>query len=150
MSLQILFDSRNDYSQDMISHDNRSTNRRRPAVIGVACILVIAVLALVHRTPRSPNWTLVAGRIQDTRIVADRGLETKAGGQLTWRAEYKVGYTVAGREYSVWTDSGVRGDSEPDVRLALPQFSPSCQVTYNPGNPEKSFADCRSKPGRMS
>jgi len=89
------------------------------------------------------KWRLTPGSIQDTRIVADHGIETKWGGELMWKAEYRVAYSVASREYAVWADSGIRGESEAGVRLALPQSRPSCRVRYNPKKPEASIADCR-------
>jgi hypothetical protein len=110
----------------------------------VACALVVALLALLHRSQgEAVKWPLVQGNIQDTRIVADHALETKWGGQVTWKAEYKVAYLVASREYAVWADSGIRGESEAGVRLALPQSLPSCRVQYNPKKPGESVADCR-------
>jgi hypothetical protein len=51
------------------------------------------------------KWSLVPGTIQDTRIIPDHGLETKWGGELTWKAEYRVDYSVRSRNYAVWTDS---------------------------------------------
>jgi hypothetical protein len=48
--------------------------------------------------------------------------------QITWRADYKVAYTVATREYWVWADSGIRGQIEDDVRLALQRTRPTCRV----------------------
>lgn len=116
----------------------------------MAWVLAIALSAMLKRLTRTPRWQLAAGKIQDTRIVADHATELKWGGQLTWKAEYRVAYTVDDREYSVWTDSGVRGDSEADVRLALPRLRPPCQVRYNPQRPEESLADCRSKEGGAS
>jgi hypothetical protein len=89
------------------------------------------------------KWSLVLGTIQDTRIIPDHGLETKWGGELTWRAEYRVDYSVASRNYAVWADSGIRGESETGIRLALPQSRPQCRVRFNPKKPEESIADCR-------
>jgi hypothetical protein len=106
------------------------------------CVFIVALVAFLHRGSRTAEWQLVHGTIQDTRIVADHVLQTKWGGQVTWRAEYKVAYAVATREYSVWADSGIRGDSEADVRLALPKARLACQVRYNPQKPEASVADC--------
>lgn len=116
----------------------------------MAWVLVIALSATLKRLTRRPRWQLAAGRIQDTRIIADHATETGWGGELMWKAEYRVAYTVVGHEYAVWTDSGVRGNSEADVRLALPRFRPPCQVKYNPRRPEESLADCRSKQGGAS
>ena len=82
------------------------------------------------------------GNIQDIRIVADHAIETKWGGQLTWKAEYRVVYFAANREYSLWTDSGIRGENEGDVRLTLPKEYPRCYVRYNPKKPEESAAEC--------
>jgi hypothetical protein len=62
--------------------------------------------------------------------VADHVLQTKWGGELTWKAEYRVAYLVGNREYGVWADSGLRGDSEASMQLALLHPRPSCQVQY--------------------
>jgi hypothetical protein len=76
------------------------------AIVQVAavCALILALLAFLHRGPREAERPLVYGTIQDTRMVADHALQTKWGGQVTWRADYKVAYAVATREYLVWAD----------------------------------------------
>jgi hypothetical protein len=111
--------------------------------VAAVCTLILALLVFLHRGPREAERPLVYGTIQDTRIVADHALQTKWGGQVTWRADYKVAYAVATREYSVWTDSGIRGQSEDDVRLALPRSRPICRVRYNAKKPEASVVECR-------
>lgn len=118
-------------------------NVRATVVFAAVCVLTVALLTFLHRSSRAAEWPRVRGTIQDTRIVADHALQTYWGGQITWRAEYKVAYAVATREYSVWADSGIRGQSEADVRLALPRTRPACRVRYNPQKPEASIADCR-------
>jgi len=116
---------------------------RATALFVIASVLVVALFALLHRGSEEMQWSLVRGTIQDTRIIPERGLETKLGGELTWKAEYRVDYSVAGRNYGAWADSGIRGESETGIRLALPQSRPSCRVRYNPNKPEESIADCR-------
>ena len=108
-----------------------------------AVIAIVAVLAAVFFRGRETKRAFVPGVIQDTRVVADHGWETKWGSQLTWKAEYKVAYVVAGHEYTVWGDSGIRADSEADVRLALPPIRPPCQVRYDRAKPNLSVANCR-------
>jgi Protein of unknown function (DUF3592) len=130
-------------SKAMARRGEWTINVRATVVFVVVCLLMAALLAFLQRGSRSAEWPRVHGTIQDTRIVADHALQTYWGGQVTWRAEYKVAYAVATREYSVWADSGIRGQSEADVRLALPQARPACRVRYNPGKPEVSVADCR-------
>jgi hypothetical protein len=105
--------------------------------------LVVFLFALLHQGPEAVKWALVQGDIQDTRIVADHAIQTKWGGELTWKAEYRVVYFAASREYALWADSGIRGESEAGVRLALPKSPPSCRVRYNPKRPEQSVAHCR-------
>jgi len=104
--------------------------------------LVIVLLAFVFRERREPRWSRAQGTIQDTRIVADSGWESPAGGQLTWKAEYKVAYFVRGREYVVWIDSGIREESEAGVRLTLPHSHPPCRVEYDVLRPQRSVGDC--------
>jgi hypothetical protein len=111
--------------------------------IAVVCVLVVAGLALLRRDQEAACWKLVRGEIQDTRVVADHAVETKWGGELTWEAEYRVVYFVTNREYAQWADSGIRGESEAAVRLALPQPKLPCRVRYNPERPAESVVDCR-------
>ena len=127
----------------MIGRGKWTIDMRRTAFVAIAWVLVASLFAFLHRAPRKANWPLVQGNIEDTRIVADHALQAKWGGQLTWKAEYSVAYSVAGREYAVWADSGIRGDCEADVRLALTQSRPSCRVQYDPQRPEASVAFCR-------
>jgi len=117
--------------------------KARTAQFAAACALVAALFALLHRGRQELEWPLVQRTIQDTRIVADHALETKWDSQLTWKAEYRVAYSVASHEYAVLADSGIRGESEAVVRLGLPKSRPSCRVQYNPKRPELSVADCR-------
>src|SRR5579864_4265212 len=112
-----------------------TTGTLRTVQFAITCAVVAVLFAVLHRVPREVALPLVQGTIQDTRIVADHALETKWGGQLTWKAEYKVAYSIAGREYAVWTDSGIRGADEVDVRLALPQSRLLCRVQYDPQRP---------------
>lgn len=116
----------------------------RSTVLGViGVVLVAALVSMLRRGPPQVKRLQVRGTVQNTRIVADHALQTKWGGQLTWKEEYKVAYSIAGREYVVWADSGVRGDDEDGVRLLLPRSQPSCWVQYNPQSPAVSVADCR-------
>jgi hypothetical protein len=116
---------------------------RRTVRFAIGVALVAALLAMLDRRPREVKWGQVQGNIQDTRIVADHALQTKWGGQVEWKAEYKVGYSIGGREYAVWADSGIRGGDEDGVRLLLPQSRPSCRVHYKAQSPMVSVADCR-------
>jgi len=106
-------------------------------------VIAIALFAFLHQKQQAARWPLVQGTVQETRIVADHALQTKSGGQVTWKAEYKVAYAVASREYTVWADSGIQGESEAAVRLALPRARSACRVKYNPHRPEIAIADCR-------
>jgi len=116
---------------------------RVTVLFAIAVVLVAALLALLLRGPRNVRWSQAQGIVQDTRIVVDHALQTKSGGQLTWKAEYRVRYSIAGRDYAVWADSGIRGEDEDEVRLLLPKSRPSCRVQYNPQSPMVSAADCR-------
>lgn len=112
--------------------------------LALVCALAIALFAPLHRTMgEADKWPITQGHTEDTRITADHALETKWGGRLTWKAEYKVVYLVGGREYLVWTDSGIREETDAGVRLLIPHSLPSCRVGYNPKKPENSVAECR-------
>ena len=109
----------------------------------IACVLTAALFALSHRHSNYVGKSRVLGMVQNIRIVPDHAVETKWGSQLTWRADYRVGYSVGSREYAVWTDSGVRGDSEADVQLTSSRSPRSCWVRYNINEPAISAVDCR-------
>jgi len=111
----------------------------------VVCFLILAaVVYLALRSGlREARWPRVQGSVESTRVIVDRATETNWGSRLRWRAEYRVVYTVAGREYTVLADSGIRDDSEDGVRLRVPRPSPPCWVKYNPRRPEIAVADCR-------
>jgi Protein of unknown function (DUF3592) len=113
------------------------------ARFAAACILVATLFALWHRNAPEVNWPLVQGTVLDIRIVADHALQAQWGGQITWKAEYRVAYSVTSREHAVWADSGIQGETEADVKLVVPQSRPSCRVQYDPKRPEVSVADCR-------
>jgi hypothetical protein len=131
-------------SKTMTGRGEWTIDVRAVLQFAAVCAFIFALAAFfLHRGSRETKWPPVHGAIQDTRIVADHALQTYWGGQVTWRAEYKVAYAVATHEYSVWADSGIRGQSEADVRLALPKAHVACQVHYNPQKPEVSVADCR-------
>jgi hypothetical protein len=116
---------------------------RGAVLFAIAVALVAALLYLLNLGPRHVRWAQVQGTVQDTRVVIDHAFQTKRGSQLTWKAEYKVAYSIAGREYAVWADSGIRGEDEDSVRLLLPRSRPSCRVQYSPRSPMVSVADCR-------
>ena len=118
------------------------SNRNRAALLVFAFVLGVTLLVLVHGSVSDAEWTTAQGSIQDTRVVPYRALETKWGSELIWIAEYRVVYSVGGREYSVWANSGIRGESKPDVQLRLPQVRPTCQVRYNVKEPESAVAHC--------
>src|SRR5260370_19321107 len=73
-----------------------SIDARATVLFAIAVVLVAGLLTLLQRCPRDVKWSQVQGAVQDTRIVADNPLQTKWGGQLTWKGEYKVGYSLAG------------------------------------------------------
>jgi len=147
----VLWPDYDSYNVGVTTRAGKAVRRRSTWTVGlrasvlfaIALVFVAAFLALLLRSPRQVEWSQVQGTVQDTRIVVDRVAQTKWGGQLKWKAEYKVGYSSAGREYVVWADSGLRAEDEDGVRLLLPKSPPSCRVHYNPHHPMVSVADCR-------
>lgn len=105
-------------------------------------LVATSILVFLHQPPEV-RWVRTQGTVLDTRIVADHASETKWGSDLTWRAEYKVAYSISDHEYSMWSDSGIRGESETAVRSALGQSHPICEVQYNPQKPIAAQTECR-------
>jgi hypothetical protein len=119
----------------------RNSNRTRLAQAAVASVLILGLFYLHHRGQQEKSWQAVQGNVREKRISPAYATQVM-GSHLVWKAEYRVGYSGAGHEYSVWADSGVRGDSEADVQLRLTKVS-SCWVRYKPEQPEISVASCR-------
>jgi hypothetical protein len=113
-------------------------DKRSTTLFVIVCAFAVTVFAFLHRRSQDVEWPVVEGVVQETRIVVDHSLETKWGSELTWKAEYKVEYLVASRKHDIWLDSGIRGESQDGVRLALPQLPLNCSVQYNPDNPAVS------------
>jgi hypothetical protein len=108
----------------------------------VAFAVVVSLLVILYWSKKQTDWMVAQGTIEDTRIVPDHARETKWGSQLIWRAEYRVVYLVEGREFGVWADSGIRGESKSDVQMRLPQSRLTCDVRYDPKEPESASAHC--------
>ena len=123
-----------------MSHSGRY--RTSGALLATICALAVLLVVLEHGNMNGAEQVTAQGTIQDTRVVPYNALETKWGTQLTWIAEYRVVYSVGGCEYSVWADSGIRGESKPDVQSQLPQSRPTCRVRYNLKEPESAVAHC--------
>ena len=105
----------------------------------VGSILAVAVVLIVffHQQTQHIDWSLVDGTITATRIIPDHAWQTNWGSQVTYRAEYKVVYSVAGHSYATWADSGLRGESDRAVQLQIPQSFPHCRVEYDPKKPSR-------------
>lgn len=126
----------------IIRRDGWTVDLRATALLGIVLASVF-VFTFFFRPAQEEQRSRTQGTIQETRIVPDHAIETKWGGNLTWKAEYRVVYSVSDHEYELWADSGLRGDSQASVRLALPHPRHSCQVQYYSHKPEVSTADCR-------
>src|ERR1051326_242711 len=126
-----------------MSARNLRIDRAGAVQFGSFVLVIAGLFAVLHFSARRPEWLFTKGSIQGVRIVADHALETKFGGTVTWRADYQVGYAVDGREYSIWTDSGIRGETEGDVRMQFPRRYGDCRVQYGPQKPKISIASCR-------
>jgi len=110
----------------------------------IAAVAILVALYVIFRwidQRTTPRWLSVHGSVAGRRIVSEPSSGI-AGQSLLWKGEYKVAYSVTGREYTVWSDSGIKGESEDEIRLALAGRHPSCHVQYDPSKPESSVADC--------
>ncbi len=118
-------------------------DKRSTAVSIIVCACVVALFAFLHRRSQDVEWPVADGVVQEARIVVDHSLQTKWGSELTGKAEYRVEYLVASRKHDIWVDSGIRGESQDGVRLALPHSRLNCSVRYDPENPAACKGDCR-------
>ena len=130
-------------SKALVHRGKWTIDVRTTVLVAIAWILVALLFAFFAKAPREEGWPLIQGTVQDTRIVPNHAVETKWGGQVTWKAEYLVSYHVGNRGYTVWADSGIRSESEDGVRFLLPQHAPKCRVQYKPQRPEVATANCR-------
>ena len=124
-----------------LRRSKRNLDASRTVIVGV-CVLAVSLIALSRDGKDDGPWMTVEGNIQDTRIVPSHSFETKWGARVIWVAEYKVVYLAAEHEYSVWTNSAVRGENKLDVQLRLPQPHPKCSVRYSLKEPASAVASC--------
>jgi hypothetical protein len=110
-------------------------------VVLSACVAV-ALAFISCRSSDETQYVVTSGTVADVRVVPDHVVERGAGTEVVWRAEYRVVYFVGDREYSVWDDSGLRGESKAVVQSAVPQSLPSCRVKYESGKPQNALAAC--------
>lgn len=124
-------------------HEHRTELcRRKLAIFALAAAGIVGLYVYLNRLPSEPQWQFAKGTVQGTRIVTDRAVETKWGSEVIYKAEYRVAYSVDGKEYTAWVDAGVSGESEAIVRLNLPQQRRFCRVEYNPIDPKTASAKC--------
>jgi hypothetical protein len=126
-----------------VKHEPKRRDASRWTLLLVAVAAVSIAILLDFRTkPNETTWMEAKGVVQDARVVPVQATQTLWGAEVRWGAEYVVTYAVNGRAYSVQTDSGIRRESEAEVKLALPKNPPECSVRYSAMKPEISTAEC--------
>ena len=113
------------------------------ARLSVALIFLAALFILIPARQHKPKFAMAQGSIKDVRIVPDHAEETKWGSKLVFKAEYLLSYSVANNQYSLWVDSGVRGESEAMVRAGLPRSHASCMAMYDVTKPQQAIGVCQ-------
>jgi hypothetical protein len=85
------------------------------------------------------------GKVSDTRIVVDHIWDTRYGGRIYYRIEYRiealVSYEIDGRSYSRWLTGSETTTERALLASKLASSPKSCQVYWLPDRPEN--ARCR-------
>jgi hypothetical protein len=86
----------------------------------LAFAVVVIYYLLLHGGTEQGKWT--TGTVQEIRIVPIQAIEPKWGSELKWTAEYRVVYSVAGREYAIWASSAIFPARVPELRSSTPSL----------------------------
>ena len=113
------------------------------AVLFVVLVATWIIYLLARVMPDKTKWAVVSGAVRGTKVVPEQAIETKWGAEVKWQAQYQVVYLVNGHEYTVWTDSRIRGDSRGEVEMNLPKIPPACRVRYEIRRPDIAAVECR-------
>ena len=118
-----------------------------PLLVLVVAIVLLSVLFLwlgirSDRASDERDWLTTSSDIIDSRVMQDQ-LESVSGVRITYSGEYKLRYSVAGRQYEIWHDAGLTGDSRDEVVLKLANSRPYEHYTihYNPKHPSQVRAE---------
>lgn len=118
-----------------------------PLLVLVVAIVLLSALFLwlgirSDRASDERDWLTTSSDIIDSRVMQDQ-LESISGVRIIYFGEYKLRYSVAGKEYEIWQDAEVTGDSRQEIALKLANGRPYAHyaIHYNPKHPSQVRAE---------
>lgn len=108
---------------------------RSPKVIllGLLFVLALVCVAYLVYAGRAGSWWVASQcKVVESRVVPAAG--------NSYRGEYRVEFTVNGKAYSTWADSGVTGRDKSAVEAKVSNLNIACpvRIRYNPNKPEEN------------
>lgn len=109
-------------------------------------VLLVGVAAWLLIGGSTKSWLAADCSVVSSRVVRADGPYGLHGAVIVmYRAEYQLRYSVAGKDYLIWTNAGWMDKDRHFVEGKvenLPQQCPA-QVRYNPKNPAEAVASAR-------
>jgi hypothetical protein len=108
-------------------------------------------MRLFHRSPESGiyldrltstnSWQETRCAVVGSRVVRSDVADSFSA-MVMFKGEYELRYTVGGREYSLWVDSGWADTSHQFVETKLESLPEYCafDIRYNPRKPSQAIA----------
>lgn len=119
-------------------------NKGLHAALVITVILFSSAAAFYYLAKRGQipeSWPITKADIVATRIEVKYVRQSKMKpAKIIYGSDYQLKYLVAGKEYFLWLDSGMRArDRESAERITQQLAEKKCQVKYNPENPGEAY-----------
>jgi len=122
----------------------RKRRRVRQLILLTLLVAAVALLAYLAIAGRTSSWPETSCSIANSRVVrADRAIGSYRSVVVLYRGELQLRYTVRGREYFIWADSGWVDQDQGFVEDKMASaIEGRCEynIRYNPRNPAEAVA----------
>lgn len=111
-------------------------------VLGGMMVLFIALFATMRLERNAGrSYFTTPGTVLETRIAVDHISDSRSGGQIYYRIEVHVSYSVEGLEQDRWLTASEATTEREQLAARLAARPKTCRVYWVPKHPEN--AKCR-------
>lgn len=105
-------------------------------------LAVLAAVVYIVRAGNTDSWQEASCTVAGSRVVRTVVAESFRA-IVMYRGEYHLRYTVEGREYYVWANSGWSDVDRQFVQDKVDSRADKCDflIRYNPAHPSDSVAE---------
>lgn len=104
----------------------------------------IALCSYVLHVGNTDSWPETTCTVDSSRVMRENVADSFRNTTL-YRGQYRLRYSVGGREYYVWANAGWSDANRQFVQDRVGALPDQCnfRVRYNPVNPAEAIADRR-------